>query len=371
MEAITQLKVVHLTSVHRSSDTRIVHRECVTLVEAGYDVVLIATGSTRGLPPGVRYRRIEAPRNRFDRMTRTMWAIYRRALAERADVYHFHDPELILVGLLLRLRGALVVFDVHEDIPTEILSKPWIPRPLRKPVALLTNAVLYLVQGRFSAIVAATPAIARRYLHPRKAVVANYPVIQEHECRVKDFSKRHPCVVYIGELTQRGGAIAMVKAAVHLPEDIRLTFVGPFENASIEKQVRELPAWGRVEYLGRRHRLELPAIVSQARAGLFPLLPSRNSIDALPAPLLEYMAAGLPVIVSSAVPSFVQLVGQHKCGLLVDPADPKAVADAISFMVNHPDEAQAMGARAFAAVSEHYQWADEGRKLTTLYAQIA
>lgn len=371
MQPITQLKVAHLTTVHRASDTRIAHRECATLVDAGYDVVLIATGSGRGVPAGVRYRQLDTPRNRLDRMTRTMFTLYRHALAERADVYHFHDPELIPVGLLLRLRGARVVFDVHEDIPKDILDKPWIPSLLRKPTAVLTNAMLRIVQGGFSAIVAATPAIAQAYPHPRKTVVANYPALEELAAGESDFSQRERRVVYVGEITRLRGVVEMVNAVEALPRDIHLTLVGPFETPALAHEVNSLTAWKRVEYLGPRHRSDLPAILGRARAGLLIMLPARNHIDALPTKMFEYMAAGLPVIVSSAVPLCAEVVRRHECGLVVDPADCNAIAQAIRTIVDDPQEAARMGKRGFDAVQRNYQWASEGDKLTNLYAQIA
>jgi glycosyltransferase involved in cell wall biosynthesis len=372
MESITQIKVAHLTTVHRPSDTRIAHRECATLGDAGYDVVLIAPGSGRGVPRGVRFRGVDSPKNRFDRMTRTMWNVYRVALAERADIYHFHDPELMLLGLLLRARGKEVIFDVHEDIPRDILDKPWIPRFLRRPTSLAAKAVLRVLQRGYSGIVAATPAIAENYSHPRKVVVANYPCVEELAAKARrPIAERERCVIYVGEITSLRGAAEMVRAVETLRGAVRLLLVGPFEDPVLREEICKLPGWRYVDYLGPRHRSDLPDLLSTARAGLLLMLPAENHYDALPTKVFEYMAAGLPVIVSDAVPLSVSIVRQHQCGLVVDPRDKDAVARAIRFIAEHPEEAQAMGERGQAAALQQYQWASEGTKLTELYAQIA
>src|SRR2546422_604214 len=130
-------KVIHLSSVHRPLDTRIFFKECRTLARSGYDVILIAPGDKDGAreSSGVAIKAVPRPHSRFDRMIRTVWRLCRAALKEKGRVYHFHDPELIPVGLWLRLRGVHVIYDVHEDLPRQILSKYWIPEPLRGIVA--------------------------------------------------------------------------------------------------------------------------------------------------------------------------------------------------------------------------------------------
>lgn len=370
-QAIRQ-KVAHLTSVHPPSDTRIAFRECATLAESGYDVVLVAPGPVPRLPPGVRMRPVPAPRNRFERVTRTIWAVYRAALSERADVYHFHDPELMGVGLALRMRGARVVFDIHEDIPKDINDKPWIPPPLRKPAAIAARLVLQALQRRFSAIVTATPGIARTYEHPCKIIVANYPRLDEIVAgESRPFERREPTVLYVGELTALRGAAQMVQAMRHVPEPISLSVVGPFEDSILEQRLCALAEWKRVVYLGRRHRYELPAIFGNACAGLLIMLPAANHVDALPTKVFEYMATGLPVIVSNAVPLSVDIVRKHECGIVVDPLDGEQIASAIQYCVQNRRAAQEMGERGRRAALENYQWNSEGTKLTQLYAQLA
>lgn len=366
-------KVAHLTSVHDPSDTRIAYRECATLAEAGYDVVLVGPGSVRALPRGVRFHGVPAPRNRFERMTRTVWSVYRTALSERADVYHFHDPELMGVGLALRARGARVVFDVHEDIPRDIVDKPWIAPILRGPIAAGSEIVLRGLQRWYSAIVTATPAIARRFPHRHTVVVCNYPRIEElPHLGAEDFEKRSSAAVYLGSITELR-CIEELMGAMASPElgnDIRLNLAGRFEDDELEWRVRAMPGWSRVDFLGFCSRDQVSSVLAGARAGMLLFRPAANHDEAMPTKLFEYLGAGLPVIISNTMKCSA-IVQEHDCGIIVNPADVDAIARAITYLIEHPAVAQAMGERGRKLVTERFQWTSEAHKLTNLYAEIA
>jgi glycosyltransferase involved in cell wall biosynthesis len=87
---------------------------------------------------------------------------------------------------------------------------------------------------------------------------------------------------------------------------------------------------------------------------------------ALPIKLFEYMAAGIPVI-SSDFPVWRAIVDGAQCGLLVNPLDVEAVSNAIRWIIEHPDEAQAMGARGRLAIEQEYNWEKESENLVKFY----
>lgn len=363
-----------MTSVHDAADARILHKECASLAEGGYEVVLIAPGSPTHVPPGVRHRPVPAARSRLERVTRTMAAVYSAARSERADVYHFHDPELIVAGLALRAGGARVVFDVHEDLPLDVRTKPWIPRFLRPFVGAAARFALRALQGCFTAIVPATPAIAESFSHRRTIVVRNYPRLEElvePDAGAAPYEERPLRAVYLGAITLVRGVEKMVRAMESplVPQGALLTLAGDFEDPGLRRDMSRLPGWAHVEAPGRVARADVARLLGSARVGLLVLQPAPNFEQSLPTKLFEYMGAGLPVIASRFLECRA-IVEEFECGLLVDPEDPEDVARAMLRIYADPEAARAMGERGRDAVQRQYQWRTEARSLVGLYAEI-
>lgn len=373
-QGLRKLKVAHLTSVHPASDTRIAHRECASLADAGHDVVLVAAGGAEDLPPGVRLRSVPLPRGRVQRMTATIWNVYRAALEEHADVYHFHDPELMGVGLALRLRGARVVFDVHEHIPRDIVDKHWIPVPMRRPLAWISTVALRAAHRCYSAVVAATPSIARYFPERRTVVVANYPRLEElgPQVRSEGFSDRPRAAVYLGAITELRGLRELLAASAssQLSPGIRIVLAGRFECEALLEKARRSPGWKNVDFSGYCSRADVAQLFSNARVGLLLLQAAGNFEESLPTKLFEYLGAGLPVVISDFM-QCSRMVREYDCGIVVDSNDADAAARAISFLIDNPSIAQEMGERGRRLVTEQFQWTTEANKLKQLYAEIA
>jgi len=63
--------------------------------------------------------------------------VFEKAKELGADIYHFHDPELISSSLKLKANGHRVIFDIHENTDLKVLTKNWIPFYLRKIISFL------------------------------------------------------------------------------------------------------------------------------------------------------------------------------------------------------------------------------------------
>ena len=363
--------VAHLTAVHRSDDVRIFGKECRTLAAAGYDVHLVAPGNNGDAKvDGVQVHSVRpATSGRLRRMTGTVIDVYRSARTLDADIYHVHDPELLPVALMLRRNGASVVYDSHEHLPQQILTKPWIPLVVRRPVAVLADTAERLAARFLSAVVTAEPYVRGRFegRAPRTFTVNNFPILEEFAATARPWAEKEQAVVYAGGITELRGAHEMLEAIAQT--DAKLLLAGEFTPPSLADDLAEQPGWDQVEVLGHLPRKGVAAALSRARAGLVVLWPIPNYLEANPTKMFEYMAAGIPVIASN-FPAWSAIVQKHDCGLCVDPRKPKEIADAIEWILDHPEEAQRMGENGRRAVARFYNWGVEQQTLLGLYEEL-
>ena len=364
-------QVVHVTTVHPREDIRIFRKECVSLARAGYRVTqVVGDGLGDAEVDGVHIIDIgPRPAGRLARMHQQPRAALAAVLAAQPALVHLHDPELLPLGVQLARRGLPVVYDAHEDVPRQILTKQWIPAALRGAVSAAFEWYENRQVARLSAVAAATPHIAARFakVAPRAVNVSNFPRTDEL-APPAEAVPRERAVCYVGGLMRTRGLLQMVRAMPHVP-GVTLVLCGTFEDAAFEAELRAEPGWAQVQYLGQVDRSTVRSVLARCSAGLVTLLPMPSYLDSLPIKMFEYMSAELPVIASN-FPLWQGIVQATGCGLCVDPADPRAIAQAVLSYVDHPARVFAAGRAGRRAVLHTYHWPAAERELLALYAQL-
>lgn len=395
---MSKTRVVHLTSHHNILDNRVFYRECRSLVAAGYDVALVAPHERDELRDGVRVLGVPRYRNRLERVTVTAFRAVRRALAERPAIIHFHDPDLIPWGLVLRLFGHKVIYDVHEDFTQAAGVRPWVPDALRPLVARFSDFTAWIARHCLT-IVIAERYYERRF--PAATVVLNYPHLERSAAlqtigRQPERRPGHIRLLYIGNVTWSRGAFIHAELARRLPGceilisgscdpaiageirqrsgDATLGFVSPEGDISWEKRstrpaetVSTIILDGVGFYVP--HERMLAALGEEWTAGIAVFPYTEHYYEKELTKFFEYMAAGLPLVVSD-FPNWRALSAARGAGLCVDPEDWDAIIGAIRRLHDNPAEAIAMGMNGRKAVQESFNWQSQADNLIGLYERL-
>jgi glycosyltransferase involved in cell wall biosynthesis len=363
------IRVVHLSTAHGRCEIRVHLKECNSLASAGYEVhYVVADGLGDQRYGGVQVHDIGAAGGRLRRMLMRPWRMLAAAQKLQARVYHFHDPEILLVALFLLRGGAKVVYDSHEDVPRSLLSRDWIPVLIRPTLSVIFERFENFVSRRLSGIVGATPYITARFLslNPMAKAINNYPLPSDIEGAVPRIDGAR-AVCYLGAISRIRGIEEMVRALEYV--NAKLILAGKFEDRAIEQAVRALPGWSKVDYRGIVSRSSVRRIMAESSAGLIVYHPEPNHVDAQPNKMFEYMAAGMPVIASN-FPLWREIIEGNNFGLCVDPLDPQAIASAIDDLISKPQKSRVMGENGRRAVMNRYNWKAEEEKLLEFYSEL-
>jgi len=366
-----QFQLVHLSSVHPRYDTRIFYKQCRSLVAHGYEVnLMVADDQGDEHKDGVKIIDVGRLSGRLNRIVKTTHRIFKKAVALDADVYHLHDPELIPIGLKLKWLRKKVIFDSHEDVPKQLLGKPYLGPKSKRVWSCAYSLFERYACRHLDGIITATPFIRDKFLeiNPRTLDINNFPMIGELDASVP-WTEKHNEVCYVGGISAIRGIREVVRAFKLLQSEARLNLVGSFSEPSVEADVKTYPGWKKVNEHGFLNRTDVRNVLGRSVAGLVTLHPLINYLDALPIKMFEYMAAGIPVIASN-FPLWREIIEGNDCGLCVDPLEPKAIAGAIDDLVKNPDLARRMGENGRQAVLNKYNWPYEEQKLLDFYAHL-
>jgi glycosyltransferase involved in cell wall biosynthesis len=356
-----------------------VRREARALSEAGHRVEVVH------LPPSLpgpalpeepfsltpatlpRWRRLPLKLHRLAEAS-NMARLARRA---RPDAVHAHDVAMLVPAYIAAsLSRARLVYDSHElatGVPYR--SRPW---------ALLVVAIERLLVPSCDAVITVSGGIADRLaerysLRARPVVIRNLcdlpppgaaPATDlRNELGIGDA----PLVLHQGAVAPHRGCETLVRATAEL-DGAHLLFLGaegPYADR-LRRLALDLGLDDRVHFRPAVPLDSLLSYTAQASVGVSLLEGTcENHRLALPNKLFEYMAAGVPVVVS-ALPELERFLSEHPIGCAVDPGDPSAVSRALNEVVVDGRATSGRGPRRATAPS----WDREAMRLLSVYGAV-
>ena len=365
------VKVVQMTTVHHPEDPRIYYKQCCSLAEAGFDVSYIApkVDDVRLDRENLTYIPIQKSKKRFLSMLISPLRAYRMAKKLDPDIIHIHDPELLLVGKLLTMKGFHVIYDIHEDYQTGIVTRDYFNLLVRKGLSRLYKWIENAVTKDMTLI------IAEKYyqeIYPSGIPILNYPITDDQllsrRITESEISKK---VIYTGNITKDRGALNHA-VLVHADAELEVHMIGKCDKQLAKAmQAVAVPAEDRLYIDGvgtfvSRERIMNRYTEENWLAGIALLPASAHYEKKELTKFFEYMLAGIPIICSN-FPVWQAFVEKYECGITVDPDNPVAFQKALNQLQRDPQKAAQMGRNGRHAVLNELNWSKEAEKLKEIY----
>jgi glycosyltransferase involved in cell wall biosynthesis len=368
-------KIVHFSTVHPRSDGRVFQKECSSLATYGFDVYLIvADGKGAEQLNDVSIRDIG--RSSYGRIGRLLFKaiqMFFTAKKMKADIYHFHDPELIFVGLALKLCGYKVIYDIHEHLAMQIMHKYWITPCVRPVVSKLFDSLESIACKYFDALLVPQPTMKASYMvkNSKTELIANFvdsSNINFTEPLVYEGKKSYK-LVHAGALSDTRGLFNMLDLMHELGPNFQLILAGNFSNNEVMLQAEQHQAWGKVDYKGIIGKDEIEVIYQKSDVGLILYNNVGQYYLSYAIKLFEFMSRGLPVIMPDfgEWPEFNRV---NNCGICVDVNSPIEIASAVYLLTSNHQLALELGDNGRNAIKNKFNWQNEESKLIKVYQGI-
>ncbi len=378
-----RIHVCILTTGHAIDDTRVYHKVARSFSTAGMRVSWVGPEfslygrlpSDQELP--ISWHLYPRGQGRLERLFRCRSAWRTARDLSDIDVYYCPDPDSGAVGWRLAKKlGGRVILDIHENYQTPLTVGQGAAGLRRRSFGPLVQQGISFICRQCDIVMGVSEFVLSPYMKAiRESLVIrncaprwffDVPAAETRVIGVQPFTLMHGT----GALA-RGTDVVLEAVALAKRRVDRLSVIvfnaftesaDGYGEQAFRRRMDQLQVAGEIDFRESIPLRSVPGVLQTCNAGLIGYGRSLG-VGSLPNRLFEYMASGLAVIAPSYAVEIKKIVEAEQCGLLVDFEDPEAVADAIAYLYDHPDECQNMGARARTAFEQRHNWETEFQPL--------
>ncbi len=369
------MRICHITSAHNRYDGRIFEKQCRTLADNGNEVILICLDDKEDeLRSNVYIKSYSgkkySKKERFSLLYKNRNFV-KYLLTLNAEVYQFHDIELLEVGRILHKHNKKVIFDSHENwfgYVSELF-----PKHLQWLVRRLMSFYYKCFVSRFDAIFTVSPNLVQQLSRYSDKVymIPNYPSLDSIcDC---DITVKDNRFIYQGSVYAISNQINTTIAINRILNDTKYYIVGGIAD-SLKDEIIQFDSNNKVEFISWVDKHKLKELLQSSLAGMVlldycPICCNKEG-QLGSNKIFEYMAAGLPVICTDFDLWKELIIDKYKCGIYVNPKNVEDIVYAMNYIIENPEEAYRMGRNGQEAIQKEFNWDCYKSYLLNIYKSI-
>jgi glycosyltransferase involved in cell wall biosynthesis len=370
------IKVCHISTVHDAFDDRIFYKECRSLANNGYDVTLVVQHCQDELVDGVHIVALPITKSRVQRFLFNSFRAFSKGMRTNAKIIHFHDPELIFIGLLFKIFGRKVIFDVHELVYYHFDQKEWLHPILRKIVKFVYRFFESLAVLFFNRIILVVDDDSfceyfQKY-YPSKqykfSFIRNYSMLYMiDQASAKNLDTDKQVLIYAGGLTRIRGIREVIQAIDQMDSSPLLLLFGKWQDDDYLATCMSEPGWRNVRDMGYKRLEEIYPFMKSADLGIALLYPLKNYLTSLPVKAFEYMACSIPILMSG-FPFWEKTF--KEAAWFADAQNVDAIRKSLEEILSNPELMNIKGKIGREMVENRFSWESEEKKLIGIYREV-
>jgi len=314
----------------------------------------------------------------FSVMSAFSWRAFAawRRLQPRYRFDIVHDVQVLGYGsLMIHASGMPMVANIHHPLSIDRLNQVQQARGTRMKIRKVMFYPFFmqeLVARRMDRIITGShnsrESVRRAFRLRDEQITAIHDGVDTRVFRPLEVPKLPRSVLFVGNSDDRNkGARYLLEAAKILQDrgvDFRLTFKDRLDAQMAPALIDELGIGARVTFLGRQSVDDLVRLYNEHE-----VLVSPSLYEGFGLPAAEAMACGTPVVATTAG-AFPETVADGETGVLVPPADARALADAVEALLADPARRAAMGAAGARRMAERFSWRACAERTAALYSDV-